>query len=224
MCAATERQNVPPDERRQSTRYKLRDAHAILSWDEGADHVACEGEVVNISGGGAALLTERAPPAGIPIQLELVRRPAAREPLEARSLATSVDPSGRHLVRLQFTHWVSLDAILERHHERRLWQRFPVRETRLRRLTWIEDGSEKSIRGDLSNISGGGAAIIVDVILPAEEPIWFELETDGRVLDPVESPHLVVTSLDPSGSKIARIKFIDACPMLLFELAIHGSS
>ena len=213
---------MPPDERRQSPRFRLRDARAIMSWDEGSEHVACEGEVLNISGGGAAVLAERAPPAGVSLQLQLGRRPAAMEPLEARSLACSVDPSGRHLVRLQFTHWVSLDTILEHHHERRLWQRFPVRETRAK-LTWIEDGSEKTVQGELLNISGGGAAIIVDVICPADEPIWFELETDGRVLDPVES-RLVVTSLDPSGFKIARIKFIDPCPMLLFELAIHGSS
>ena len=33
---------------------------------------------------------------------------------------------------------------------------------------------------------------------------------------------LVVRSLDPSGVTITRIKFIDACPILLFELAIHG--
>jgi hypothetical protein len=193
-----------------------------MSWDEGSDHVACEGEVLNISGGGAALLTERAPPAGLSVQLDLVRRPAAVKPLEARSLASSVDPSGRLLVRLQFTHWVSLDAILENHHERRLWERFPVRETRAK-LTWFEDGSERTVRGELLNISGGGVAIIVDVISPADEPIWFELEADGRVLDPVES-RLVVTSLDPSGSRIARIKFIDPCPILLFELAIHGST
>lgn len=90
------------------------------------------------------------------------------------------------------------------------------------KLTWIEDGSEKSIRGELSNISGGGAAIIVDAIFPADETIWFELETDGQALDPIES-RVVVTSIDPSGSKIARIKFIDPCPMLVFELAIHGS-
>jgi hypothetical protein len=222
VCAATERQNVPPEERRQSTRYRLRDARAVLSWDEGSEHVACDGEVLNISGGGAALLTERAPPAGLSVRLELIRRPAAMGSLEARSLASSVDPSGKHVVRLQFTHWVSLDAILEHHHERRLWERFPVRETRAK-LTWCEDGSERTVRGELLNISGGGAAIIVDVISPADVPIWFELESDGRVLDPVES-RLVVTSLDPSGSKIARITFIDACPIILFELAIHGST
>jgi hypothetical protein len=90
-------------------------------------------------------------------------------------------------------------------------------------LTWLKDGSEISLRGELSNISGGGAAVIVDGILPADEPVWFELETDGEVLTPIES-RLVVTSLDPSGSKIVRIKFIDSCPMLLFELAIHGST
>jgi hypothetical protein len=126
------------------------------------------------------------------------------------------------LVRLQFTHWISLEGILEHHHERRLWQRFPVRESRAK-LTWLENGSEKTIRGELLNISGGGAAIIVDVISPSDKPIWFELESDGRDLGVVES-RLVVISLDLSGLKIARIKFIDPCPMLLFELAIHGSS
>ena len=158
---------------------------------------------------------------GVSVRLKFECKPAAMEALEARSLATGVDPSGRQLVRFQFNHWVSLDAILEHHQERRFWQRFPVGEKRTK-LTWIEDGSEKSIRGELSNISGGGAAIIVDAIFPADETIWFELETDGQALDPIES-RVVVTSIDPSGSKIARIKFIDPCPMLVFELAIHGS-
>jgi hypothetical protein len=49
------------------------------------------------------------------------------------------------------------------------------------------------------------------------------LETDGTVLDPVES-RLVVTPLEPSGLKVARIKFVDACTMVLFEQAIHGSA
>lgn len=141
VCAATERQDVRPEERRQSTRHKLRDARAILGWDEGSEHVTCEGDVLNISGGGAAVLVERAPQAGVSVRLQLRGSPAAMEPVDARTLASSVDPSGRHLVRLQFTHWVSLDAILEHHLERRLWQRFPVLETRAK-LTWFEDGSD----------------------------------------------------------------------------------
>ena len=127
-----------------------------MSWDEGSEHVASEGEVLNISGGGAAVLTERAPAAGVSVRLQLGHRLATMDPLEARSLAVSLDPSGGHLVRLQFTHWVSLDGILENHLERRLWQRFSVRENRAK-LTWLEDGSEKTVRGELLNISGGGA-------------------------------------------------------------------
>jgi len=193
-----------------------------MSWDEGFERVACEGDVLNISGGGAAVLAERAPANGQSIKLQVGKKRAGMEALDARSLASSTDPSGKHLVRLQFTHWVSLDAILEDYLERRLWERFPVRETRAK-LTWLVDGSERTIRGELLNISGGGAAIITDAVSPVDEPIWFELETDGRVLDPVES-RLVVTSIDPSGSTIARIKFIDSCPIVLFEMAIHGST
>jgi len=220
--APTDRANVPVEEQRQSPRFRLRDAHAILSWDEGSERVDCNGEILNISGGGAAVLAQRAPPTGLAVRLQFARKTAAMEPLEARSLASSVDPSGRHLVRIQFTHWVSLDAILEHHLERRLWQRFPVRETRVT-LTWFEDGSEKTGRGELLNIGGGGAAIIVDVICPAGETIWFALEIDGKALDPVES-RLVVTSLDPSGLKVARIEFLGTCPIFVFELALHGST
>ena len=216
----TGQQSEPPDERRQSTRFKLRDARVIMSWNEGSENVACTGEVLNISGGGAAVLAERAPPVGKSVRLELEHRLAAIEPLEARSLAVSDGPAGKPLVRLQFTHWVSLEAILEHHQDRRVWQRFPVRETRAK-LTWFEDGPAKTVQGTLLNISGGGAAVIVDVIAPADSPIWFELENDGKAPEPVES-RLVVRSLDPSGVTITRIKFIDACPILLFELAIHG--
>jgi len=192
-----------------------------MSWTEGSARVACEVELLNISGGGAALLAPRAPAPGLSVRLQLGRKPTVMDPVEAHCLATSLDPSGRQLVRLRFTHYVSLDGFLAHHEERRLWERYPVRETRAK-LTWFEDGSAKTAQGELLNISGGGAAIIVDVTSGAEEPVWFELESGVEAFDPVES-RLVVTSLDPSGSKIARIKFIDPCPMRLFELAIYGS-
>jgi hypothetical protein len=218
--AGTAHENGRPEDRRQSTRYKLRDARGLMSWDEGSERVACDVEVLNISGGGAALLAERAPAAGRSVRLQLRSKSAVLEPVEARSLSVAADPSGNQLVRVQFSHWLALDAILEHHQERRLWQRFPVCQTRAK-LTWLDAGSEKSVPVELLNISGGGAAVIVDAIAPADEPIWFELAADGKVLDPVES-RLVVTSLDPSGSTIARITFIDPCPMALFELAVNG--
>jgi hypothetical protein len=216
----TKNQIVPPAERRQSTRYRLRDARVVMSWSDGSEQVASEGEVLNISGGGAAVLADRAPSEGLTVRLQLERKLAAMEPLEAKALAVAADPSGKRLVRLQFTHWVSLDAILEHHHERRLWQRFPVRESRAK-LTWFVNGSEQTARGTLLNISGGGAAIIVAGTVPADAPIWFELESDGLAQDSVES-RVVATSFDPSGVKITRIQFVDSCPIHLFEMAIHG--
>jgi hypothetical protein len=63
----------------------------------------------------------------------------------------------------------------------------------------------------------------MDVICPADEAIWFELEADGTELEPIES-RLVVNSLDASGSQIIRIKFIDPCPIRVFEVAIHGAN
>jgi c-di-GMP-binding flagellar brake protein YcgR len=200
---APERPEQPPDERRQLTRYKLRDARGVITWDEGSEKVECEVELLNISGGGAALLASRAAVTGSMIRLQIGCNPALIERVDARLLAASSDPSGRLFVRLQFTQYVSLDAILARHQERRMWERYPVRETSAR-LTRLENGLERTIRGELSNLSGGGAAVIVDDFPSADEA------------------RLVVLSLDPSGSKIARFKFLDSCPMALFQLAING--
>jgi hypothetical protein len=216
----TRQELIPPNERRQSTRYRLRDARVSMTWNEGSEQVTCEGKVLNISGGGAAVLAERAPSEGLSVRIQLERRLASTEALEGRSLAVSVDPSGRRLVRLQFSQWVALEAILEHHHERRLWQRFSVRETRAK-LNWFDNGSEQTARGTLLNISGGGAAIIVDVIATGDTPIWFELESDGTSPEPVES-RLVTKSLDPSGVKITRIRFVDSCPIHLFELVTQN--
>ena len=98
--ATTERKNKPPEERRQSPRYKLRDARAIMRWDEGSEHVACDVEVLNISGTGIAVVGQRAPPVGQCVRLQLECRPTAQETLEARSLATAADPYGRRLARI----------------------------------------------------------------------------------------------------------------------------
>jgi hypothetical protein len=212
---------VPAEERRQSPRYRLRITRSIMDWREGDEQVACEAEVLNISGGGAAVLVGRAPPVDQSVRLRLECHNAPAEPMEARSLTVSDDPSGRKLVRLQFARWHSLDAIIESHLERRLWQRFPVSDTGAK-LTWYEGESEKTARGEVHNIGGGGAAVILNASLSVDGPIWIEMDGDGDTLDPIES-RLVATSLDPSGATIAHIKFMDPCPMSVFESAIGSS-
>jgi c-di-GMP-binding flagellar brake protein YcgR len=209
-----------PQERRRAERYTLRDARGRLSWGQGRERVTCEMTVANISGGGAAMLADVAPPADHTVWISLQSRAAAMESLEAQVVATSAEPSGKHRVRVRFASWISLDAILEKHQERRTWQRYPARETRAT-LFWDEPDVRRAIQGELLNISGGGAAIIAEAAPPDDRPVWLGLGKDPLPINGIEA-RLVIFSLDPSGLTVVRLRFIDPCPMELFELAIQG--
>jgi PilZ domain len=218
---------VRPDasfhERRKEPRIRLRDVRGTMNWRGEADDLACEVSVLNISGGGAAVLAENALPVGQMLRLSLHCESASLEPVEAQALEVSPHPSGKQLIRLRFARWMSLDPILEKHRERRMWDRYPVRESR-GSLTWLEGPAEKTIRGDLLNISGGGAAFVTDTPPPPGVPIWLRLEAGGRQVDRIDQieSRLVTTSEDPSGLTVARIQFVTPCPMDFFELAVHG--
>jgi hypothetical protein len=221
--ATMARQDAGFHERRQSPRYRLRDVRGCLSWQALDGEVAGEVTVLNISGGGAAVLAEEAPAAGQTVRLRLQCESARIEPIEAIALAASADDSGKTVVRLRFAHWVPLDAILEKHQERRMWERYPARESRAT-LTWLDGSTERTIPGELLNISGGGAAFVSEEQPPPGVSIWLQLEASIRQpypIDPVES-QLVTTSADPSGLKIAHLQFVGPCPMELFELAVSG--
>ena len=177
--------------------------------------------VIDISGGGAAMLTNQCRwlptrPSGFCLQNNI----PGMESLEAHVVATSADPSGKHLVRVRFTCWVALDAILEKHQERRSWQRYPVRATRAT-LFFYDQDVERTIPGELLNISGGGAAVITEIAPPADKRLWFGLANEGLPTIPIEC-QLVVISRDSSGSNVVRLSFIDSCPMEVFELAVRA--
>ena len=218
------RQHSPFEERRKSARFLLRDVRGNLSWKGEAGDVACEVNVMNISGGGAAVLADTGLQPGQVLILRLSGDSAKMEPVEAVAQSSSLDESGKYVVRLRFTQWVSLDAILERARERRLWERYPARESRAT-LSWLEGTTENTTHGDLLNISGGGVAFVTDELPPTGVTIWLELDAGARQvprIEPVES-RLIATSVNPSGMKIAHIQFVTPCPMDLFELVVNGS-
>jgi PilZ domain len=177
--------------------------------------------MVDISGGGAAVLAGRAPPLNQPAWIGLESAAAGVAPIEAHIISASVQPSGKYLVRMRFTSGVPLANILECLAERRLWERYPARETRAS-LCWLGQGGEQYVSGELLNISGGGAAVITDAVLPDEQPIWLTLQADSGAITPVEC-RLVTVSVDESAQKIARLRFVEACPIDLYELAVHGA-
>ncbi len=218
------RREVPPlVERRSTVRTLLRDVSGIMSWRGDTGDIACEVAVLNISGGGAALLADDAPRAGQSLRLSLRCDAAGTEAVEGQIIETRLDPSGKRMVHVRFAHWVPLDSLLANHRERRLWERYPTRESRAS-LGWLEGSTEVAIRGELLNISGGGAAFVSDMLPPQGIPIWLWLEADVREgirIHAVES-RLVATSVDPSGMRIAHLQFVDPCPMDLFELAVDG--
>jgi hypothetical protein len=209
------------DDRRQQVRYPLRDARGQLSWDEAGRRVTIEVNVTNISEGGAAALADCVPPSDRALWLRLDSDPAEIIPWAARVVGRVVDSSGRQLLRIRFPSGVNLGAVLERYQERRLYPRYPACEHRAR-LLWYEQDAERSFPCRLWNISGGGAAVITEIIPPVNQPLWLELETSATAIQPAEA-RLVVVSIDPSGTKIARLRLVDACPIELFELVVLGS-
>jgi hypothetical protein len=212
----------PLFERRQAKRSKLRDAHGKLAWESAGEQIICDVSVSDISGSGAAVLAGQAPAAGNPVQLSLTSRSSLMAPIQAQTVAIGDDPSGKQVVRLKFDSWVPLESYIEQYRERRLWQRYPVREKRAL-LVWLENDVETKAQGELLNIGGGGAAVMSEVSPPFDTPIGFELAAFVPRIDPVES-RLVVVSPDPSGRSVVRLCFNSPCPVRLFEVAVNGMS
>jgi hypothetical protein len=59
-------------------------------------------------------------------------------------------------------------------------------------------------------------------MVPAGQSVWLTLAAESALITPVES-RLVAISDDASGLRIARLRFVEPCPMHLFELAVHGT-
>jgi hypothetical protein len=177
--------------------------------------------MVEISGGGAAVLADIGPPVDRPVWVTLESAASGSEELEARVLSTIADRSGKYMVRMRFKSWVPIGAVLEQHEEHRLWERFPARYTSAK-LVWYDEDIKYTFAGELLTISGGGAAVITDATLLSEQPLWLTLEEVSDAMSAVEC-RLVTIAADPSGLRIARLRFVEPCPMDLFELAVHGA-
>jgi hypothetical protein len=202
-------------------RHRLRDAAGTLGWREEEEVFACAMSVVDISGVGAAVLADRCPGVAEPVWIRLESGAAGAERIDARVVTTSAEPGGKFMVRLRFTSWIALGNVLDQHEEHRVWQRYPARETR-GKLVWEDREGERAAPAELMNISGGGAAVVTDAVVPEGRPIWLSLAAEEyEEMTPVEC-ELVAMSMDASGLRMARLRFVEPCPMELFETVVHG--
>ena len=214
-----------PAERRRTTRRLPADGRGTILWSEAAGEVASDVVVLNVGGGGAAVLGEESPQDGRPLRLRLRCHSVAEEPIDATIVDTSLHPSWRRTLHLRFDRRISWGGGRPRPRDRRLWECYAVRETPAS-LRWYDGERARTIRGALLNISGGGAAFGCDVMAPAGVPIWLALDIvddPAQGLEPVESRIVAITE-DPSGIRIAHLEFVEPCQMPFFELAVRGRS
>ena len=129
--------------------------------------------VIDISGAGAAVLADRALAMDQTAWIKLDSGAAGRERLEARVVATSAEASGKHVVRVNFTSWLPLGEVLERHEEHRLWTRYPARETRANCSGSSEHPA--NLPGPIDQYQWRRRGRVTDAPLPAQEPIWLTL-------------------------------------------------
>jgi hypothetical protein len=202
----------------------LRDVEGMMVSRRGGGDLNCRVKVLNISGGGAALLATEPLRVGESLHLTLPSKPEQGKPIEGRAIDTRSDPSGGWVIHVQFVQWVPLGPYLEAQRQRHRWERSAARESRAS-VTWQEGATEKAIRGDLLNICVGGAAFLGDDLPPAGIPIWLQLEDadhPGFGINGIEG-RLRMSSFDPSGRRVAHIDFVSSCPADFFFLATRGS-
>jgi hypothetical protein len=208
-------------ERDEQPRHRLRDAIGTLGWWENGQEFSCAMTIAQISAQSATVLAGCAPPPGKSASILLQSGAAGTEPLQARVASASVDVFGKLVVRLHFTRPIALEPVLAKHEERRSCQRCPARETRAS-LIWLDPDVGRLAPGKLINISGGGAAVATHAALPEQRSVWLTLNVETGSVTPVRC-RLVSIAIDASGSRIARLKFVEPCPIDLFELAVHGA-
>jgi len=87
--------------------------------------------------------------------------------------------------------------------ERRQWVRIVPQSVS---LSWQGDESCFSYFARLYDISGGGAAVLIDVEPPARQPLWLNFNSREFHMEPIEA---VLVGLSPheSGKSLARLKF-----------------
>lgn len=214
-----------PVERRSTRRRLPADGRGTILWPDATGEFASDVVVLNVGGGGAAVLGEESPPDGPPRRLRLRCRDLAEEAIDATVVDTSLHPTWRRTLHLQFDRGYDLGAGRARPRDRRLWECYAVGEVPAS-VQWSDGGGTRTIRGVLLNISGGGAAFGCEAAVPAGIPVRLRLEfADAAAggLAPVVARIVAITE-DQSGIRIAHLEFVEHCPIPFFDLAVNRRS
>ncbi len=206
-------------ERRQWIRSILPNLVTRLSWTNGTETVTHLVSLVNVSANGAAVIMDVKPVTDRPCMIHFDDGDVSTRSIPANLVVMETMDSGRILAKFTFDSVLANRDLIPHQRERRAWQRVVPREKRAR-LSWQVGDDTISVPGELQNISGGGAAVQIDVAPPWNQTIWLSLGPVGEEAGPAECK-LVAFRNDQPGKLIARFAFVDLCPMQLYQAAIE---
>ncbi len=206
-------------ERRQWVRFILPNMVTRLSWANGTETVTHLVSLVNVSANGAAvIMMDVKPVTDRPCMIHFDNGDVSSRPIPANLVAMETTDSGRILARFAFDSVLANRDFIPHQRNRRAWRRVVPRERRAR-LSWRVGDDTISVPGEVQNISGGGVAVQTDVVPPWNQTIWLSMGPVGEEAGPAEC-RLVGFRHDQPGKLIARLSFVDLCPLQLYQAAI----
>lgn len=204
--------------RRGWVRFITPDLIIRLSWETSATPVTQLVSLVELSHETATVLLDVEPPSDQAFALNLESGGVRTGAIRSRLIDKKIMNTGRTLAHLRFESLVPPAELSHFLRERRAWKRVVPQEKRAV-LSWRDGASDQIIRGEMRDISGGGAAVCVSAQPPADKPIWLSLGAEGREAGPVECRPGSL-KLDSNGNFIIHLAFVDLCPLRLYEVAM----
>ncbi len=205
-------------ERRQWVRFVIPNLVTSVGWSNGTQTVTHLVSLVNVSAGGAAVLMDVKPPTDRPCTILFEHGGITSGPISAELVSVTTTDAGNILAKFAYDPGVSARSLIQRQAERRAWQRVVPHEKRAS-LSWLVGDETFSLPGEVQNISGGGVAVQTDVLPPWSQAIWLTLGPVGEEAGPAEC-RLVGVQHDEAGKLVARLAFVDLCPLQLYQAAI----
>lgn len=89
-------------------------------------------------------------------------------------------------------------------------------------LGWWDETGFHVQAATLKNLSRGGALLVSPTLPPEGERIW--LCVTGAPCGDWAEVAVVSRSERAEGSRLVRVRFVEACPYEMFSLAVHGIS
>ena len=188
-----------------------------LSWN-GHAPVSHLVTLVSVNETTATLLMDVEPPAGQVFALTMENRNVRMGAIPSKLIEKELTGSGRTLARFGFESAIPRAELDQFVRDRRAWKRVVPHEKRTV-LKWRGDPDETVVRGELRDISGGGAAVRITVLppptsrsgSPREPRIWRRARSNVG---------LVGHRHDSEGNIIAHLLFVDLCPLRIYEVAM----